>query len=375
MSLINQMLKDLESRRQADDSTTPHKAAVTACHSVAPRRIVPLVLIAVFVIAAIIVGGSWWLQTKSTVSIAEHALLIPPAPPVLEVQSEKIDNVAGRKADARNMAVAVNEVVTVELPTAVPKTKMDASLVPTVSLTNGTELSYKDTVVPTPMVKEKAPPVPVVKAAAKEKTIAKASVVVAKKRTAQHRAQLLYKKAQRLQRKGNYAASVAPLQQALRLYGKNAEIWHSLAITNLYLRQPQAAIDSVARGLQANPGDIALATLQARLLLEMGKKEQALQSLQQLEAPAIDDNPTYYALLATLQQQTQDYAAALETYASLTVASPRRGEWWIGRAICAEQLHDPDAARNYFRRAVNCPGLSEQLKNFVMQQLIRLDKR
>jgi tetratricopeptide (TPR) repeat protein len=139
--------------------------------------------------------------------------------------------------------------------------------------------------------------------------------------------------------------------------------------------QLPAACRAADAGCQRYPESSLLRVMQARLLLEMGKKEQALESLKFIAPPPITLSSDYYALLATLQQQNGDLVGALSTYQLLTAAFPQRGDWWIGSAICAEQLGKHQQAAIYYEQALRCSQLQVSLKQYALQQLQHLAKR
>jgi len=83
----------------------------------------------------------------------------------------------------------------------------------------------------------------------------------------------------------------------------------------------------------------------------------------------VNEDQEYHALLAAVLQETGQYAAAAESYASLLRVNSRQPLWWLGRGIALEQSGKPDQARDAYRRALAIQGLRQDLQDYVRGRL------
>ena len=374
MSLINQMLKDLEARRQQQQPGVACTVAVASCQQPLVRRSSKLLwLVAGIVVFGLGCTGWWYLHFRQTAvqlvdQVSGHiAVDVSEQSPPAEADSEP-----DLPQNALLVKGAQEPVSPVEVITITPLTvETEKPLADTVTVKNLNGAGSVALLPQTALADAAAQPVPALVTVVPQ---AVAAVVISKPPTSIQQAQQLRLQAQRLMEQKNYAGAADLLQRALNIADGGAAQWHKLTIVYLQAGQLPAACRVADAGCQRYPNAPSLRVLQARLLLEMGKKEQALAALNFIAPPPIALASDYYALLATLQQQSGDLAGALNNYQLLTTAFPQRGDWWIGSAICAEQLGQRSQATIYYEQALRCPQLQAQLKQYALQQLQRLAK-
>lgn len=132
--------------------------------------------------------------------------------------------------------------------------------------------------------------------------------------------------------------------------------------------------DAAARVLESGLGQARnpapLAALLGRLLLERGEITRARNVLK-THAPGLADNPEYHLLLAAAQRQAGDHAAAAEHYRELTAVLPRSGAAWIGLGASLESLEQPADAVSAYQRALD--GDDERAARFARKRLRALE--
>lgn len=102
-------------------------------------------------------------------------------------------------------------------------------------------------------------------------------------------------------------------------------------------------------GLKLYPAYIPFIELKARMLTTEGKIKNAL-ALLQTTSPSINDNPDYHAFIAALYQRSNKDALAVNLYNRLLALNPHNGSWWFGLAISLEKTnHVKDAVQAYTR--------------------------
>lgn len=167
-------------------------------------------------------------------------------------------------------------------------------------------------------------------------------------------------------RNGDNRSAEAALRDALAaLPGYDAA---TQALTALLLQQGRRSEAETVLGeaLAANPRQPALITLRARLLAESGRDREAVALLQ-----ALDDAESL-ALLGALQQRLGNDAAAAQAYRRALANAPRQGAWWLGLAISLERSQQTAAALEAYRRALADTRLDAQVNSYVRARIAAL---
>lgn len=371
MSLINQMLKDVEARRQQGGNAAPQTASVTPCHSPQRQRTISLAgILPLLLVLGVAVGaaGWWWQQQKAPQQVA---VVSSPAEPPSSSERPSVPSAAVAYSVAVVAPEAKKVVEVVSLPAAQKlaaqepvQNRTTVVSAPSVAAADTIELAPGKVVVVAPVAIEAIAIAPVASAPA--------PVVVKLPPSTLIQAQQLRDQAQRLVTQRRYAAAAFLYEQALQLDDSSPKLWHQLAVIYLRAQQLDEALRIANSGCQLYHNNPPLRVVQARLLVELGQKEQALAALGGITLPPVKTSGDYYALLATLQQQSGDLVGAEKNYALLTAAFPQRGDWWFGRAICADRLGQRKQATLYFKQALGWAQLKPKLKRYALQQLTRL---
>lgn len=91
-----------------------------------------------------------------------------------------------------------------------------------------------------------------------------------------------------------------------------------------------------------------------------------------LAPPPIAENPDYHALWGALLQQQGDYAAAVPVYEELVAHNPRNAAWQAGLGVALQQVDDVDAAVEAYRNALDAGGMQPAVEEYVREQLEEL---
>ena len=127
------------------------------------------------------------------------------------------------------------------------------------------------------------------------------------------------------------------------------------------------------QGVALAPGYANYRLLLARMEMSAGQKSRALARLRDCE-PEVRSNLDFYATRAALAQELGDYPLAASSYQRLTLQQPAEGRWWLGLGISYEKAGRPQAALDAYRRAEMSAGLSAPSREFVRQRRIRLEQ-
>lgn len=371
MSLINQMLKDLDTRKHKESIHSSQQVEVVACTPPKSNSVRCVVwgLVSGIVLCAGV--GCWWLFSQPDVKMVQVPQRVHPQqqnePIAIEVQAAAVIEPVVVTDSAHQEVSQLEPLAAHELP--------PPALI---------------SVLPKPVEVETKPEVNSVVAQARKvarEPVAKPSAVVEESTLSTAAAPMvvqpssLVAKAQQLRVEGRafvqqqrYHSGAQRLNQALELDHGSAQPWQELVWVYVQAGELSLAMDTVKRGRESYPNDIGLRVYHARLIVETGDYPSALAVLRSGEAPSVAISSDYYALLASVLQQVAQFQEAGECYALLLASYPQRGDWWIGRAISADQLGAAQQARAYYQQAMSCPQLNPQLKQFAEQQLTRLSK-
>lgn len=373
MSLVNQMLKDLETRRAPEmgGEAVLRDLSSGRPHTADARSRMPVLVAGGLIATLILAAAGYWFAQKSTIPGQISQL---PSP-----QSALSAAVVTGEREARP------EVVDAGTPNPVVGTPI---LLPE-KATTGSETAEKpepESVTPaqtpappapvaaTMPAVEEAPPAPLptkpareVVAMAKSPPAPRSAPVmerVTRPQSSREKAQNAYLKGADLVRLNRLSEAETSLRSALALDPDLIEAREILAAVLLRSQRSDEAERVLWLGLERNKGAYSLARIYARILVERNEVDAAIQVLEtSLPAPALD--PEFYGLLAALYQRVAEHAKAAEAYRRVLAITPERGIWWTGLGISLEQLSRSSEAFQAYRRARGSSGMAPQLLSFV----------
>jgi MSHA biogenesis protein MshN len=169
-------------------------------------------------------------------------------------------------------------------------------------------------------------------------------------------------------------------QEALTLWGRNQRAEavallqgfidaNSLAhqsretLAKLMLQQNDIAAVTVLvqQGMAVAPEFVGYRKLQARLLLSGGMTQEAVRLLSD-KPPLVSVDNEYHDLLATAQLSTMDFAGAAKSYQSLVQQNRNEARWWYGLAAAQDGLGRETEALQAYQQALSIPSLSAGLR-------------
>ncbi len=142
------------------------------------------------------------------------------------------------------------------------------------------------------------------------------------------------------------------------------------------LLQAQASDNELSAMLDSSlaifPGNLLFIKTRAHLYIKQKNFITAIAVLRQVDANTINDS-AYLALLAASYQQVQNFPLALPLYRRLTEMQPEKAENWLGLAICAERLNQISIAVEAYRQALDKNTLQGEVVNYINQRLSLLN--
>jgi hypothetical protein len=139
---------------------------------------------------------------------------------------------------------------------------------------------------------------------------------------------------------------------------QSRETYAKLLINQNSNAEASFVIDS---GLAIAPNHAAYKKIKARLLLANNHVDEAV-SLLISRAPAVGSDPEYHDLLATAQLANRDFENAIVTYTSLLRQNNLEGKWWYGIGAAYDSSGDASSAIQAYNQALLSANLSAQLR-------------
>lgn len=117
-------------------------------------------------------------------------------------------------------------------------------------------------------------------------------------------------------------------------------------------------------GLAHTPSNIRLLTLSARIYEETGRADDALRMLNRVPT-LLPEHNDIVVLRAALANELGQYPSAAEDYRELLTINPNQGIWWLGLALAEEGQGDLAAARLAYQRAAEDTRLDKASRDFA----------
>lgn len=351
MSLINQMLQDLDKRR-AGETTAGHNAATAnEIRAVAPQKrsypVWQVVALLLFLVAGVL---AWLLLRQNDVSAK-------PAPSPIAVQPPAPDMSApALKTDARLDALPA--------ATSEQKPSQPTQRAPLPEQTAAVSAAPAKPAAPEKAASQQLPEQPI-KPKAVEHAVVEKQV---KELSPQQRAENEYRKAIGLTQQGRLTEAMDSLQQATKLDPFHLSARQMLVALLVEAKRSTEAEQTLQEGLKLSPEQTSFAMLLARLQAGRGEANAALETLRK-GLPYASEKADYHALYAALLQRQERHAEAVEQYQAALRTAPNSGVWLMGLGISLQAERRNKEAEDAFTRAKASNTLSSDLKAFVEQRL------
>ncbi|KAF3998987.1 tetratricopeptide repeat protein [Glaciimonas immobilis] len=182
-----------------------------------------------------------------------------------------------------------------------------------------------------------------------------------------------YRKAISLIDAGQLPQAIELLQQVLQLDPKHAAARQTLVGLLLQGKRQDEAVRMLQEGLSNDPSLTGMAMILARLQVERGSTRIATETLAH-SLPYALENAEYQAFFAALLQRDKRNKEAIEHYAIALRKVPENGLWWMGYGISLQAENRLPEAEDAFTRAKSSSTLSAELLTFVNQKLHQIQR-
>ena len=413
MSVINTMLKDLESRgvecEKSDNAILGGLSAnkQTIMEKGLSSNAYFISLISVFSILAIMVTVYFILPYKMVYVAQENVARLPG-----NTESSEIETQANNKKPAfnpvlieHNTAAAATSVVAQSALASVSVTKpapaINSSLaaakserqvaaktagttsvvqstnkhssVAEISVTEGKRQQIKP-----PVIEQAAK---TLSAATREAVLVEAEIfdetdealesleVVNKKQrdyTPQEKSRQAYATASSLYNEGSKQQAKASLKQAIAFSVANRDAYSLLAVIYLEDGRADLASEIIENGLSKHSDDQALLRLYLQSLVQQAKYKEAITVMEQRLRLTSPEDLGY---LAGLYQKQNDHLNAVKLYTRALQLKPSTSLWWMGQGISLEGIEKHEEALQSYQQSISTGQLSGKLAKYAASRI------
>jgi MSHA biogenesis protein MshN len=366
MSLINDMLRNIEAKRPDDPARKNLQREIRslpAARGGAGRWLKPLLLIAapVLVIVALYANG----QLLPLLGMGVEPVAVSPVVPASPVAAPPV--AAAAPAPLPAVAVPPGD----EKPMSEGDLRMASNLA-ALPLPAAPILAVPDPVAPLPPV-----------AAAKTETVAAPAPVPAAPNapvgpvkiekspvlaTPRDRADAEYRRAENALAAGRSAEAVEGLRAALKQDPAYAQVRQMLLRQLLEMRKIEEAMTVLREGLELQPAQTGWAMSLARLQLEQNDIAGADRTLARSQVYA-DASADYAGFQGHLKSRLGANREAVAHYQRAARLAPNEGRWWLGLGLAQEADGHLAEAKESMRRSIASGTLSVELSAVAEQHL------
>ena len=380
MSLINQVLQDLDARRAA------HGVGSTLPNDVRPlpksqRTQLPMIL--AIVVLLVFAGGlaayHWEMRQDAAqlatpgipaaVATAEVTTVSPPAPaPLARAQQEPLQSQPPAAANVPDSGDRRRHGDPVTQPTEQQKGAQPASDAAVAEKSAATDHRFADDRGKGVVAEQ---PLPAAAGLAPQGAGKSTTPVIERTEASgspRERAESDYRKALAKLEQGRIAEAMEGLRHALWQDPLHAPSRQVLVRLLLDAKRPDEAALVLQEGLPGQPGQIGWAMTLARLQVDRGDLAGAAQTLDHT-LPAAAGNADYQGFMAHVLQRLGRNSEAAEHYQAATRLAPGDGRWWLGLGLVLEADGRSGEARAALLRAKSTANLSAELAALVEQKL------
>lgn len=131
-------------------------------------------------------------------------------------------------------------------------------------------------------------------------------------------------------------------------------------------RAYQDAVNLLSQGIALNGKDSSLRQMKARIHLQQGQATAALNTLKPL---ATLKDEQYQIMLANTAQQAQQIKAAVNAYTMLITMQPNMGRWQLGLAVLYDKNSQFTLATKAYKTALTKNDLSVSSEQFIKERI------
>jgi len=366
MSVINQMLKDLDKRQSEQQN-----AAKLAVSGPTKNSNTQLIIVIVTVIIMLNVAGlfGWQLYSENQqlrMQVQQETIRLATEKNLATTQHNKIS--APKLAEAKAPIAMV--------ASSLPSPKDNSALASNLQQQNeqkGNSIAAKMTeknavaVKPSPLqvADNSIEPEPV-----NETLKAKSSLTISRRQLSpQALAANKISEAEQAMERNNLAKAEALFEEVLLVMPEHETARKQLAALWYGKKSYRDAINLLSQGIALAPQAQEMRLMSARIYYQQGQARQAYNILGPIKAI---NSAEIQTLLANTSAELNEHNSAITAYRKLITLEPDVGRWWLGVAVSLDSLGNFVPARDAYKQAIARNNLSSSATKFARERLIEL---
>ncbi|MEX0965250.1 MAG: tetratricopeptide repeat protein [Pseudohongiellaceae bacterium] len=370
MSLVNNMLRDLDRRRKDSDGSSGSVKLMPARDFVSDERrsLFPLVIVGLVVVVVALVYS--WAQLSRSSTEQQLDIRVQPmssnsaSDPERLIQELEESIIQAELAANTPIEPAVSQVATQVEPQSLQSINetMQQST-PAAEHTNIIAAAEESVNNPPPAAAETKDNIP---RSVREGPVE--SVKEAPEYSNEQMDTIAVQAALRQIADGQTVAAYQTLEDHIasnRFAHQSRETYAKLLMSGGRTADASALIDA---GLDLAPNHSGFKKVKARVLMATGQLSEAVEVLIS-RAPEVRNDPEYHDLLASAQLSSRDFAGAMISYRGLVQLDETQGKWWYGFASAHDQLGNSEPARQAYAQAMRYSNLSANLRRRSQERL------
>lgn len=199
------------------------------------------------------------------------------------------------------------------------------------------------------------------------------SPTMVKEISPQQKAEGEYRQASVYQQQGRTSEAILAFEQVLKLDATHAPARQALISLFLENNRQDEAMRELRSGLLIDANQVNFAMILARLQVERAKVNEAIDTLQR-SLGAAQDRADYLSFLAALKQKLGLHKEAIALYRQALQKHGQNGVWWMGLGISLQAEGQNQGAIDAFKQSKTQSGLSAELHAYVDQKINQLQK-
>ncbi|MCJ8319933.1 MAG: tetratricopeptide repeat protein [Colwellia sp.] len=383
MSVINQMLKDLQ-QRQGDQSIENGAVAMPVVIKTTPYKSVLMVIITIVVTLAVVYTFNLYSENQQLKLKSQQLLVDEPAPIASKTNNiaaallTKKEIVADDKAEHSPVEPQVeNNQLSSRAPlqasithTVINKVEQQESIINNQAVSKGNKV-YGNEVsgnrTKTENLENKA------RLISKETSKETTSMVISRTQLSPEMlAKQKMNRAKEAVANNNITKAEQLFEDVLLVLPSQKDARKQLAALWFGRQSYQAALNLLAQGISLDSSDQDLRMLAAQIYIKQGQSFQAFKVLQSHPNVQTIIQINYQSMLATQAQASQQFSFAISAYKRLAKLQANIGRWWLGLAIAYDSSSQFELASQTYTLALNKNDLSDSARKFITQRLQEL---
>ncbi|MCW8890104.1 MAG: tetratricopeptide repeat protein [Sedimenticola sp.] len=170
---------------------------------------------------------------------------------------------------------------------------------------------------------------------------------------------------------GRLGDAESSLRHVLELDHQNHEARRYLGMLLLNAGDRSEFFSLLNEGLQIAPGHAPFVLLVGRAFIETGEQLKAISLLEQ-RLPATGNDVELLAMLGSLYQQAGQYATAIKTYRQLVAQQPDNARAVAGLAISLDATGEHEQALVLYRQVLDKQALPVEVSEYARQRVLSL---